>query len=194
MKRLLLILILTFSFQSFCKAADISDFEIEGMSVGDSLLDYFDKNEILNKHVYKNKKFATHYGKNNDFKNYEGFQIFYLSKDIKYKIHYLAGINLYPNNTINKCYKKMYKIADEIKKEMSFDNYKDTGNMKNPFNDNTKNFAHNLEFYFLDGSSLVIACMDYDEKLLKDGYTDKLTVSLSSNEFTTFLSSGDAYK
>ena len=41
MKRLLLILILTFSFQSLTKADDIRDFEIEGMSIGDSLLDYF---------------------------------------------------------------------------------------------------------------------------------------------------------
>jgi len=41
MKRLLLILILIFSFQSLTKADDIRDFEIEGISVGDSLLDYF---------------------------------------------------------------------------------------------------------------------------------------------------------
>ena len=41
MKRLLLILILTLSFQSLTKADDIRDFEIEGMSIGDSLLEYF---------------------------------------------------------------------------------------------------------------------------------------------------------
>ena len=46
MKRLLLILILTFSFQSLTKADDINEFEIEGMSVGDSLLDYFNEEEI----------------------------------------------------------------------------------------------------------------------------------------------------
>ena len=40
MKRLLLILILTLSFQSWTKADDIRDFEIEGMSIGDSLLDF----------------------------------------------------------------------------------------------------------------------------------------------------------
>ena len=46
MKRLLLILILTFSFQSWTKADDIRDFQIEGMSIGDSLLDYFNKAKI----------------------------------------------------------------------------------------------------------------------------------------------------
>ena len=42
MKRLLIILILTLSFQSLTKADDITDFQIEGLSVGDSLLDFFD--------------------------------------------------------------------------------------------------------------------------------------------------------
>ena len=46
MKRLLLILILTLSFQSLTKADDIRDFEIEGMSIGDSLLDFYSKDEI----------------------------------------------------------------------------------------------------------------------------------------------------
>ena len=47
MKRLLLILILTFSFQSLTKADDIRDFEIEGMSVGDSLLDFLLKKKLM---------------------------------------------------------------------------------------------------------------------------------------------------
>ena len=46
MMRLLLIIILTLSIQSLIKADDIRDFEIEGMSIGDSLLDYMSKSEI----------------------------------------------------------------------------------------------------------------------------------------------------
>ena len=46
MKRLLIIFILTFSFQTLTKADDISEFQIEGISIGDSLLDYFTKKEI----------------------------------------------------------------------------------------------------------------------------------------------------
>ena len=48
MKKLLIMLILTLSFQSWTKADDIRDFEIEGMSIGDSLLDYFSKSLIDN--------------------------------------------------------------------------------------------------------------------------------------------------
>ena len=55
MKRLFLILILTFSFQSLSKADDIRDFEIEGISVGDSLLNLVNKSDIK-----KNKGTQTH--------------------------------------------------------------------------------------------------------------------------------------
>ena len=47
MKAILVFLILIFSFQSWTKADDIKEFEIEGMSVGDSLLNYFSEEEII---------------------------------------------------------------------------------------------------------------------------------------------------
>ena len=47
MKKLLLIFIMTFIFHNLIKADDIKDFEIEGISLGDSALDHFDINEII---------------------------------------------------------------------------------------------------------------------------------------------------
>ena len=46
MRVFLLVIFIIFSFQSLTKADDISDFEIEGFSVGDSLLDYFSKSNL----------------------------------------------------------------------------------------------------------------------------------------------------
>ena len=43
MKFLFLILFLILNFQSWTKANDIRDFQIEGMSIGDSALKYFSK-------------------------------------------------------------------------------------------------------------------------------------------------------
>ena len=58
MKRLLPILILILSFQSWTNADDIRDFEIEGISIGDSLLDHFNETEITDRiNFYKNKRF-----------------------------------------------------------------------------------------------------------------------------------------
>ena len=42
MNRFILILILTLNFQSWTVADDIRDFKIEGMSIGDSLLKFYD--------------------------------------------------------------------------------------------------------------------------------------------------------
>ena len=46
MKIFIISLILLLNIQSWTKADSISDFQIEGMSVGDSLLDYMTKKEI----------------------------------------------------------------------------------------------------------------------------------------------------
>ena len=59
MKIILSVLILIFGLQSWSKANDISDFEIEGMSIGDSLLNYFSKVQIETNNIdkTKNRKF-----------------------------------------------------------------------------------------------------------------------------------------
>ena len=48
MIRLLIILILTFSFQTLTKADDIRDFEIEGINIGDNLFDHLTKKNLKN--------------------------------------------------------------------------------------------------------------------------------------------------
>ena len=62
MRLFLTLLIIIFNLQSLTKADDISDFEIEGISIGDSLLDYYSKREINDrlksiKSTYTSKKF-----------------------------------------------------------------------------------------------------------------------------------------
>ena len=52
MRVFIAVLVLIFSLQSWTKADDISDFEIEGMSIGDSLLDHFDENKIKIRHKW----------------------------------------------------------------------------------------------------------------------------------------------
>ena len=55
-KRFLLILVLILNLQSWTKADDISEFEIEGISIGDSLLEYFSKEEIKKNIIETNYK------------------------------------------------------------------------------------------------------------------------------------------
>ena len=58
--------LILFSFQASSWADDIRDFEIEGMSVGDSLLDYFSESEIQEYFYPKSKKFVRTFHKINN--------------------------------------------------------------------------------------------------------------------------------
>ena len=48
MKVFIAVIVLIFSLQSWTKANDIRDFEIEGMSIGNSLLEFMSLDEINN--------------------------------------------------------------------------------------------------------------------------------------------------
>ena len=89
--------LILFSFQASSWADDISDFEIEGMSIGDSLLDYFSEKEIRNNiiDVYsyiEDKTFVLSAFDEKDFspKIYEVVQIEFKDNDKDYKIHRIS--------------------------------------------------------------------------------------------------------
>ena len=77
MRKFLIALVLIFSFQS-SKADNISDFEIEGISIGDSLLDHLSKDLIdkLPAEYYpKSDKFYVVDGSFQNSELYDGFQV-----------------------------------------------------------------------------------------------------------------------
>ena len=114
MKRLLLILILTLNFQTLTKADDIRDFQIEGMSIGDSALDYFSESEIKSNEMnyYRKKDFTPVWIKSSTSNNYDGFQFHYKNSDKNYRIHAVSGIKYFTK--IKNCHKKMTKIDIEF--------------------------------------------------------------------------------
>ena len=93
MKKFLTLIFVIF-LQTLCVADDIKDFEIEGISIGDSALNYFTEEELISSKTYywSNKKFASSSGWLKNKNNYEGWQIFYKDKDKKFIIHYLSGL------------------------------------------------------------------------------------------------------
>ena len=102
MKTLLTLIVLLFS--SSLVADDISDFEIEGMSVGDSLLDYFSEDEIKNNiyDAYPNKEDSTfttvEISTLKSFKNYDAIQAMIKENDNKYIAYTMDGMISYRNN------------------------------------------------------------------------------------------------
>ena len=123
MRIILITLALIFSLQSWSKADDIKEFEIEGMSIKDSLLDYFSENEIEKKinssnTFFYNKDFMSislSY-KTGKFKVYDDVGAILKQNDKQYKIYSLEGTLIIESENIEDCYKKQNSIAKEIEK------------------------------------------------------------------------------
>ena len=91
MKKLCIYLFLVlFSLQTPSWAEDIRDFQIEGMSVGDSLLDYMSKDEILNndQKVYSNNSKFLAINFNGKKNIYDYVYLYVKRNDNKYIIYH----------------------------------------------------------------------------------------------------------
>ena len=189
MKRLFLILILTFSFQSLSKADDITDFQIEGMSIGDSALDYFTEDEITKniKWHYNNNK------KNNEFvivefynyktaKQYDGIQIAVKPKDKEYKIYVIAGAIQYENTKIEDCYSEMQKIDTELLDVFpSSDREEKIQKLKA---DKTgKSNVNSVYYFFTDGGNASVQCYYYSKNFPGSNSKNNLRVGIRSKEY-----------
>ena len=191
MKTFLTFFVLFFS--SSVLADDISDFEIEGMSIGDSALDYFSKEQLE-----KNKKtnwydttmytpIAELYLSNSE--TYESFQIVVKTDDKNYKIVNISGFVFYRKNDINKCYKQLDAISNEIKK--LFENVIDLGKQtyKHSYDKSGKSKITDIELKLSDGARITIQCVDWAEKY---NWIDQLRINIMTEKYSKFLRS--AYK
>ena len=91
MKIFFAVLVLIFSLQSFTKADDIRDFQIEGISIGDSLLNFYDEKIILDlkNDFYTNNQFMT-----SSFRtdlNSDKFDSLQISYNQKFEIYEIEG-------------------------------------------------------------------------------------------------------
>ena len=101
MKKLLGIVVLGLFLITPSQADDIRDIQIEGISIGDSALDYFSEEKILNNrvHYFKDKKFTPveiNYAP--FFEVYWKVSFAYKSEDKKYIIERLSGSIDFSNN------------------------------------------------------------------------------------------------
>ena len=189
MKKFSLILILIFSFQSWTKADDARDFQIEGISIGDSALDYFTEDEITKniKWHYNNNK------KNNEFvivefynyksaKQYDGIQIAVKPKDKEYKIYIIAGAIQYENTKIEDCYSEMQKIDTELLDVFpSSDREEKIQKLKA---DKTgKSNVNSVYYFFTDGGNASVQCYYYSKNFPGSNSKNNLRVGIRSKEY-----------
>ena len=194
MRVFIAVLVLIFSLQSWTKADDISDFEIEGMSVGDSALDYFSEEFLLSSKSYSwdNKKFALSNGKSKNDEFFKYWQLYYLDKDPKYIIHFISGYTDISN--LEDCNKNKIKLVENIKSIAPNARLNDLGKTPHPGDPSGKSIAYKFQFHFEDEALIMVTCTFYSEDY-KNKYNllNNLSVSAHSKEFSIFLLN-EAYK
>jgi len=202
MKRLLLILILTLSFQSWTKADDISDFEIEGMSIGDSLLDYFNEDLIKEEmnsstvFIYKDNKFidigvgsTNAYPLKKNLEVYGDVGITLKPNDKKYKIYAIDG-RLMCNLKV--CLSQKKEIKSEL---ISFFGKNATYSDLNSSHDYDKtgnSLTYMTTFKFKSHKSVVrVIAVDWSDEITNNfQWNDNLKVEIISSELLDFLQIG----
>ena len=183
MKKAIGIIILGLLWCNVGFADDISDFQIEGMSVGDSALDYFSEQEIKKNTsaVWPNKTYVQFCSEEGNFNAYQYLCFAYLKKDKKYIIHQLSGeIDL----DFDSCLKELKKTVLEI--EELFESAKKSvrEQYKHKTDKKGKSIGSDVQFALKDGASAAVGCTDWSDELTKkEGWTDYFGVFLASGKF-----------
>ena len=189
-RRLIIYLFLVYSFLFQAKADDIQDFEIEGISIGDSALRFYSENEIINniQHDYYNDDLFYQTELKAKSKKFDGITLIFLSEDKNYII---KGVAAFKFIDIKKCLKERNTLKQEmdgvwpntLSEEYSKTHPADkTGNSK----------FHHILYRLYDKNKIlgnaVIECVDWSKKLKKSkGWTDNLSLRITLEEFEEWL-------
>ncbi len=191
MRIFIAVLVLIFSFQSWTKADDIRDFEIEGMSIGDSLLNYASK-KVIESYKYKNQTSNNKYitfeaDKFIKINQYDFLGVSTKNNDPKYIITSISGRMFYDN--LSECKKLRKSIVNDIKKIIKFDSF-DKSKYKSQ---DGKAIVHTIQLYlkpYPSVESIVVNCIQYPKNKTTE---NNLSVSINSEEYAYYLIN-DAYK
>jgi len=188
MKKFLTILVLGLLLTTPSQADDVKDLEIEGMSIGDSLLDYMDESKMYFKFLYKDKSFKTTYF--DKTKIFDDIQISVKSDDNNYIIHNISA-KLYYKKNYNECLIKKKEIIKEFKSVISSDiPTQAEDNIKRKSDPTGNSTMSYYAFYFDNGAMAQVFCTDWSDELFKTKqYIDELKAALYSKEFSSFLDS-----
>ena len=178
------------SFQSLTKADDIRDFQIEGISVGDNLLD---QTAILNvtKNFIKNKKYLI-YPKSNKFvhmgfkyksKQYDGIQ--FLIDPKTFRIVSVSGKVIVKNKT--NCEKKQKQIVKELSSIYTSAEIINEKFEPHAWDKTGESIASGI-YLRLSSGDIGVACYIWSEKITAEkGWDKNLKVVIQNKEAIKFL-------
>ncbi len=192
MKIFLLVLIFIFSYQSWTNADDIKDFEIEGISIGDNLLDHLmilnkTKEEVKSRELTyypKSKRLAISNFYDGNFEIYESVQFTLDPKT--FKIYRISG-KIY-DLTKKKCVSLQKEIIDELEKQFP-QAVKDIDDFTVfEIDPSGESVANGIYLDFQSGDAVSVECYMWGETFKKEkNYPDHISVSIESKESRDFI-------
>ena len=193
MKKFLAIIILNLCFITSTQANNVSDFEIEGISVGDSLLDHYSKREInerlkITKSRYKDKSILRAYFKLDKYDLYPVLNIHY-KDDTRLTVESIAGFKKYNRDNIKACRAEQKKVITDLK--TAFPNIRQIGTVDKIEKLKKSGKGNRTAVRFnIDGGRIVTLCTQWDKS---EKYASGLQVVLDSENFIDWLDN-KAYK
>ena len=193
MRIFLSILILILNLQSWTKADDIRDLEIQGISVGDNALDHFSKKKLDDyKDFYpKSKKvWRTAVISNNE--QFDLIQMHIKSSANNYKILSIAGILYFDNRSKGKeeCLTKRDEIVNDLKLILPNTPVSEEETNKHDGDIWANSYEYAIFFDFKDDYSeyIKIGCtITSDEYLKNENQGHYLRLSLTTSEYHYWL-------
>ena len=194
MKKFLATLILILMFQTPSQADDIRDFQIEGMSIGDSALDYFSEEEIKNAKnnlyctVTNNKKecdyfYSATFWDLAKFDIYDAVRFHAKNGDKKHVIYQLNGQIFFARNFEN-CIKKIKIILDETSEVIESLKKVYDGTYKHDGDKSGKSTVISVEYDFPNKDYFSVACYNWSDE---SGHPITLHITFTKKEFGHWL-------
>ena len=203
MKKIFFLIILVLPFQTLSLADNIRYFQIEGMKIGDSALDYFSESQLEDNeqgwHNYSYKEYSTSYMPGKGIYNW--FLVSYKNDDSNFIIEGLAGGLEKKNYDIKECNNKLNVTALNISKlfknttreEKKYYELTEDADQTYPFTG--KSVVTSLSFNFLDGAKIILACYNIDREVEKNQsilksvlkQKDSFRIDVRSSTFVNYL-------
>ena len=187
-------LVLIFSLQSWARADDISEFEIGGFTLNQSLLDNYKKDYLISN--WKSQKHTYDFNSQKYYKiaffdtkvdPYDSIVLYTLKTDKLFKIKSITGFR--ENMDIKNCYRDQKSIADEIFNLFPNTIRKTYGPSKKEVDPTGNSTEKGIYFVFENGAAAGVACLDYGEEFLKKypHTDDHMQVYLDTKEYSEWL-------
>ncbi len=190
MKIFFIIIILILSIQSWTKADDIREFEIEGITLYESALSHFSISVLVKDTVkdYTSNKYTTS-NIYDGLEMYDYIQISYKTNDSKYIIQDISAAK---NIKYDECLNQLDQVESDI--SSMYENSSKISNdgkltYDHPVDKSGQSKITDIAWYFDDGHVIVAQCYNWNSKFgKKKGFKDSLTIAISNKDIDKWFS------